>query len=189
MEIVRDNINDMDCLMMQHMAQARGSKKKWETVKYTEGWRNKRKELQAKNEEDGTQQRDIESWQEQDGSASIGGCWHTEGAHNTAVLKWSDVFGSSSPEKGRPQEPMRETPSSHMRRVVKMHPPLPPNSTHDMRVDQLNQRLKIALGHFQKESEVHVLVDVLEECCWSRNVRVDTTRKVVEVGQTDDGQT
>ena len=35
-EISKDNLSEMDCLMMQHMVQALASKQKGETVKYVE---------------------------------------------------------------------------------------------------------------------------------------------------------
>ena len=63
---------------------------------------------------------------------------------------------------------------------MKMHPPYRPNSSHDSRVDKPSRRLKTVLVHFQRQSEVHVLVELLEECIRSSNVFEDTI-KVVEL--------
>ena len=145
------------------------------------------KALQAKcEEEERTQQNEIESWQEQDG-ASIDTYLHTESARNRALPKWSDVFGCSSPEKKMQRDVVRKPPSGHVGPVVNMPPPLPPHTTHDMREDQLSQGLKIVLGNFQEESEVHVLVELLEKCSKSRHVR-ENIIKVFELNHLYNGQ-
>ena len=63
---------------------------------------------------------------------------------------------------------------------VKMLPPLPSMCTHDTRVDEFRRRLKSALNHLQKETESHILEDLLQESSWSRNIRDDRV-KVVEL--------
>ena len=63
---------------------------------------------------------------------------------------------------------------------MKMHPPHRPNSSHDSRVEKPSRRLKTVLVHFQRQSEVHVLVELLEECSRSSNVFEDII-KVVEL--------
>ena len=61
-------------------------------------------------------------------------------------------------------------------------------STHDATVRTLSLRLKTVLGHLPKESEMHFLVERLEDYGWRRHVREHIT-KVVEPSQGDNGQT
>ena len=61
-------------------------------------------------------------------------------------------------------------------------PTRPPTSTHDTRVDCLCRRLKLALKHLQKESDLHMLVDLFDDSSCSRNVR-DYIVGVVELSQ------
>ena len=88
------------------------------------------------------------------------------------------MFGSSSPDKGRPQEVVRKAPTIQVVPITKMPPPLPPNSMHDMRVDKLSRRMETVLGDFQTKSAVHV--EMLEECNRSRLVK-DTTGEEIHV--------
>ena len=88
------------------------------------------------------------------------------------------MFGSNSPDEGKPQEVVRKAPTIQVVPITKMPPPLPPNSMHDMRVDKLSRRMDIVLGDFQTKSAVHV--ELLEECSRSRHVK-DTTGEEIHV--------
>ena len=61
------------------------------------------------------------------------------------------MFGSSSPDKGRPQEVVRKAPTIQVGPITKMLPPLPPNSMHDMRVDKLSLRMETRVGGLSDE--------------------------------------
>ena len=92
-------------------------------------------EMQEKHEEEQQRQVELESWQEQEREATNECYLQTVGGQNTAVPKWSDVFGSISSGKERPQESMRMAPPSYM------GPTLLPRSMHDARVEgSLSQR-------------------------------------------------
>ena len=88
------------------------------------------------------------------------------------------MFGSNSPDEGKPQEVVRKAPTIQVGPITKMRPPLPPNSMHDVRVDKLSRRLKVVLVHFQTKSSVHV--ELLEECSRSRLAK-DTTGEEIHV--------
>ena len=65
MQIMKDNLKEMDCVMIQQMLQAQASKNKGETVKHATKVVDGRMEAsQTKQDEDWTQQVVIEGWQE-----------------------------------------------------------------------------------------------------------------------------
>ena len=56
--------------------------------------------------------------------------------------------------------------------------PPPPLTAHDARVDAVSRRVKKALVHSQKETEVDMLEDLLQDCGWSKHTRDDIVRVV-----------
>ena len=161
MQIMKDNLDEMNCVMMQQMLQARaGKNNKCETVKYaTKVVESMMQGLQAKQEEEGKLRAISESWQEQEGEVNRRGCLPPDHARAKVVPERSGIFGSSkspasnsdskSPETERPQQLIRKAPPSHMRSaVVKEAPPL--LTTHDARVNTLGRRLKKASVHLRK---------------------------------------
>ena len=50
-----------------------------------------------------------------------------------------------------------------------MPPPLLPRSTYDMRAERPSRSMKLVLHLLQNESQVHVLLELLEDCRWCRN--------------------
>ena len=107
MQIIKDNLNDMDCVMIQHMLQTRASKNTSDTLKYaTKVVEGILRDLQKKQEEERQRQKVVlESWQEQ----ARGGSMRNPKDPPT----WSGILGdresaasnrdSKSPERERLQ--------------------------------------------------------------------------------------
>ena len=85
MQIIRDNLNEMDCVMIQQTVQARTSKNKSVTVEYAEkAAQGRMKDLRSKLQEERTQQMNIERWQEQAGAGRMRGtCQQRKHESNT----------------------------------------------------------------------------------------------------------
>ena len=104
-------------------------------------------------------------------------------ARNTKRCK-SAVTCLEAVRQKRAQELLRKGPPSYTRPTlvktppegsaqapVKLLLPLPPRFTHDGRVESLSRRLLLALHHFQNESELYILVDLLQNSSsWFSNV-------------------
>ena len=140
--------------------------------------------LQAKHEEHRNSRGAVEVGKNKQEKASIEGYICVLMKSNTKrcrKVEWR--FGSrSSPDKGKPQELFRQAPPRYLRPTPVKMPTRPPTSTHDTRVDCLCRRLKLALKHLQKESDLHMLVDLFDDSRCSRNVR-DYVVGVVELSQ------
>ena len=163
MHIIKENLKEADCILIQQIVQARAVKKERETTNYATSVVEERRKKMMKQHA-----RQIEGWLE-----------HTDSGTRT-IPKWSEVFDGEEQAQelvrksllgcaglGTPNVPLIKSPLAE-----------PPRAAHEGRVGALSRRTKGWSQEAQVIAELDVLEDLPKEIQWSNWIREDILRVV-----------